>query len=296
MKTATRWDESLFQLIRRTSVDLPVDVEAGLRALCRREPQGSRGRWALETMLANVAAARANDAPICQDTGTLIFYFQVPAGSDTLALARYARRAVARATRAGYLRENTIDTVTGRPHADNVAPGAPVLIFEPERRRDVAVRLVLKGGGCENVGIQYSLPDATLDAGRDLEGVRRCLLDAVWRAQGRGCAPGVLGVCIGGDRATGYEQSKRQFLRLLGDRSAMPALARLEARVTRAAQGLGIGPMGLGGRSTLLGVKIGAVSRVPASYFVTVSYMCWACRRRGAALAADGSLRRWLYA
>ena len=135
---------------------------------------------------------------------------------------------------------------------------------------------------------QYSLPDAALGAGRDLEGVRRCILDAVHRAQGYGCAPGILGVCIGGDRAGGYEEAKHQLLRKLDDRNRCAELARLEARVLKEANALGIGPMGLGGKTTLLGVKIGSRPRVPASFFVTVSYLCWAARRRSMVVRLKG--------
>ncbi|MEI7437573.1 MAG: fumarate hydratase, partial [bacterium] len=112
---------------------------------------------------------------------------------------------------------------------------------------------------------------------------------------GNGCAPGILGVCIGGDRATGYAHAKAQFLRRLDERSDVIALRRLEDRLLRESDRLGIGPMGLGGAPTLLGVKVGALSRLPASFFVTVSYMCWAMRRRGVVLAPNGGVRKWLY-
>lgn len=295
MKNTAQWEASLFELIRRTSVDLPADVEQSLRRSLKQEKKGGRARWVLEGILENIQKARDNDAPLCQDTGSLIFHFQVPVGFDTNALASVTRVAVARATRLGYLRQNTIDSVTGAPCETNVAHGAPVFIFEQCARSTVDARLVMKGGGCENVGRQYTLPDEPLGAGRDLEGVRRCVLDAVVQAQGNGCAPGVLGVCIGGDRATGYEHSKAQFLRKLDDRSPVRVLARLEERLLKDARQLEIGPMGLGGATTLLGVKIGALSRVPASFFVSVSYMCWAFRRRGAVLTAKGGFKRWLY-
>jgi fumarate hydratase class I len=157
----------------------------------------------------------------------------------------------------------------------------------------VDVRLIMKGGGCENVGRQYSLPNEELNAGRDLDGVRRCILDAIVSAQGNGCAPGILGVCIGGDRATGYECSKIQFLRKIADRSHVKVLARLEDRILKESKQLAIGPMGFGGTTALLGVKIGSLSRLPASFFVTVSYMCWAFRRRGMLLSARGGFKKW---
>ena len=142
------------------------------------------------------------------------------------------------------------------------------------------VALLMKGGGSENMSMQFSLPDATLGAGRDLEGVRRAVLAAVQHAQGFGCAPGILGVAIGGDRASGFEEAKLQLLRNLADTNPDPRLARLERRILREANTLGIGPMGLGGKTTLLAVKIGSRPRVPASFFVTVAYLCWAARRR----------------
>ena len=295
MKHHTQWEASLFELIRRTSVDLPSDVEQALRRSSKAEKKNSRARWVLDNILENIQKSRENDAPLCQDTGTLIFYFQVPVGFDTNFLVSATRIAVARATRLGYLRQNTIDSVTGIPCETNVAHGAPVFYFEQCARTTVDVRLVMKGGGCENVGRQYSLPDSTLDAGRDMEGVRRCVLDAVITAQGNGCAPGILGVCIGGDRATGFEHSKSQFLRKLDDRSSVKILGRLEDRLLKESKQLEIGPMGLGGATTLLAVKIGSLSRVPASFFVTVSYMCWAFRRRGALMTVRGGFKKWLY-
>jgi fumarate hydratase class I len=154
---------------------------------------------------------------------------------------------------------------------------------------------MLKGGGCENVGAQYSLPIEKLHANRDLDGCRRVILDAVLQAQGKGCGPGILGVCIGGDRATGYELSKTQFLRLLSDHNPVLELDALEQDILKTANELGIGPMGFGGKTTLLGVKICAANRVPASFFVSVSYMCWAFRRQGVTLDATGKIGQWLY-
>lgn len=289
------WEKNIFELIRRTSTDLPHDIESCLKRAYNREKKGSRASWSLSVIMENIAMAREKDVPLCQDTGTLIFYFRVPVGFDTNMLASKARAAVSRATRKGYLRQNTIDSVSGESFETNVAPSAPVFHFVQGARKTVEVILIMKGGGCENVGIQYSLPDSGLGAGRDIDGVRKCVLDAVWRAQGHGCAPGILGVCIGGDRATGYEHSKEQFKRKLSDKSSVKVIARLESRIMKEAQQLEVGPMGMGGKTTLLGVKIGALSRVPASFFVTVSYMCWAFRRRGVVLGSEGGIKRWLY-
>lgn len=289
------WTKSLFELIRQTSADLPRDVEAALRKARRREKPQSSARWALDTILDNIRLARARGAPLCQDTGALLFYCEVPFRFDTRRMTVAIHAAVRQATGQGSLRPNTIDPLTGCSCAHNLGPGAPVIHYEFALRRTVAIRLIMKGGGSENVSAQFSLPDAHLKAGRDLEGVRRCMLSAVVQAQGNGCAPGVLGVCIGGDRVTGAEYAKRQFLRPLNDHAPEVRLAALERQVLRDAQKLGIGPMGFSGATTLLGVKIGALARLPACYFVSAAYMCWAFRRRGVVLNTAGRVVRQLY-
>jgi fumarate hydratase class I len=216
-------------------------------------------------------------------------------GFDEITFAETTRQAVTLATQRGFLRQNSVDALTGKNDGTNVGPGAPALHFHQHRSPEVSVKLVLKGGGCENVGAQYSLPIEKLHANRDLDGCRKVILDAVLQAQGKGCGPGILGVCIGGDRATGYELSKTQFLRLLQDRNPIPELDALEQDILKTANELGIGPMGFGGKTTLLGVKICAANRVPASFFVSISYMCWAYRRQGVTLDGDGKIVKWLY-
>ncbi len=268
--------ERLTGLVRDASSSLPADVEAAIRRALRREKGNASAAVVLRTILDNVALARSAGSPLCQDTGTLAFY--VGAELRRVVTPERIAAAVASATAQGFLRKNCIDAIDGKSYDDNCAPGAPVVHYDDAAGRGVT--LLMKGGGSENMSRQYSLPDAALAAGRDLDGVRKCVLDAVHKAQGYGCAPGILGVCIGGDRATAYETAKRQLLRDLSDSSPDPRLARLERRLLRDANSLGIGPMGLGGATTLLGVKIAARPRVPASFFVTVAYMCWACRRR----------------
>ena len=269
--------DKIANLIRETSSSLPDDVEAALRRARRREDAGSPARTVFDTLLANAALARANGTPLCQDTGTLTFFVDESLRKTVTAAA--VGRAVAHATAQGWLRRNTIDSTTGLSIDSNVCAGAPVLhyVSAPEPR---TVTLLMKGGGSENMSRQFSLPDASLGAGRDLEGVRRCALAAVQAAQGFGCAPGILGICIGGDRAAAFEEAKLQLLRRLDDANPVRELATLERRLLREANSLGIGPMGLGGRTTLLGVKVGARPRLPASFFVTVAYLCWAARRR----------------
>ena len=279
--------DKLVKLIRETSSSLPPDVLKALRAALRKERKGSSAAVVLKTILDNCAIAAKRGTPLCQDTGTLTFF--VDERLRRKVTPAIIGEAVAIATEKGYLRKNTIDSVTGKSYDDNCAEGAPVIHYVEGIgdqgsgiRGQKTVTLILKGGGSENMSRQYSLPDSALGAGRDMEGVRKCILDAVQKIQGYGCAPGILGVCIGGDRATGYEVAKEQLLRPLDERGleGLGSLEGWEKRLLREANELGIGPMGLGGKTTLLGVKIASRPRVPASFFVTIAYMCWACRRR----------------
>jgi fumarate hydratase class I len=272
--------QHFLELVRRTSTDLRPDVEGALRAAREREAAGSAAQGALDTIIKNVELAREKSTPICQDTGTPIFYVYYPEGWSTRKLSRQIQDAVALATENAYLRPNAVDSLTGRNSGNNLGEEFPSIHFHEWDEPYLQVDLMLKGGGCENVGAQYKLPDTKLGAGRNLDGVRRAVLDAVHQAQGKGCSPGVIGVAVGGDRGTGYVKSKEQFFRDLDDTNANPELAALEERLSDEANSLGIGPMGFGGVTTVLGVKVGAVHRLPASYFVTASYMCWADRRR----------------
>jgi fumarate hydratase, class I len=271
----------ILELIRRTSSDLPPDVEKQLRLAVEKEAPGSAARGAFETILKNVELSRKNSSPICQDTGTPIFYVRFPQGWSTLKIKQQIRTALVEATKKSYMRPNAVDAVYDKNSGNNLGgDDFPYIHFEEVEGDELTIELMLKGGGCENVGAQYSLPDNRLGAGRDLGGVRKAVLDAVQRAQGQGCAPGILGVSIGGDRGTGYVKSKEVLLDEIGTRNPDPKLAELEERLTGEANQLGIGPMGFGGQTTVIDTKITGLFRLPASYFVTISYMCWAYRRR----------------
>jgi fumarate hydratase class I len=280
--------ESFLELIRLTATDLAPDVEEALTSAREREAVGSAARGALETILANIALARKDSTPICQDTGTPLFYVQHPQGWSTRALRTQIRDAVAEATARTFLRPNAVDAISGINSGNNLGDDAfPTIHFNEVEDSELIVDLILKGGGCENVGAQYSLPDSRLGAGRDLEGVRKVALDAVFKAQGKGCAPGILGVAIGGDRGSSYYGSKATFLRKLDEPNQDPKLNALEQHLTQEANQLGIGPMGFGGETTILGAKVKGMHRLPASFFVSISYMCWAHRRRRMVVHGD---------
>jgi fumarate hydratase class I len=295
--SAVKFNAQLLELIRRTSAFLPPDVSQVIETHRALEQAGSKAGLALDLVSQNIGLAKRLSAPICQDTGTITFYVRTPVGFNQLELEQLACEAVVEATAKGYLRQNSVESISGKNTGNNLGPGSPVFHWHQHLKNTIDIRLILKGGGCENMSAQYSLP-ATLGgkrADRDLEGVRACILDAVWNAQGKGCGPGFLGVCVGGDRAIGYEFAKEQLLRELDDTNPVPELAALEARILDEANQLDIGPMGFGGKLTVGSCKIGARNRLPASFFVTIAYMCWAYRRRGVVLDTEGEVVEWLY-
>src|SRR5688572_9245613 len=292
-----RFQQNILELIRRTSAFLPPDVEDVITLQRKLESAGTKAEFALELVAQNIGLAKARSLPICQDTGTIGFYFETPKGVDQIELEELCKEAVKEATAKGYLRQNSVDSVDGTNTGDNLGPGSPVFHWEQTRDANIHVRLILKGGGCENMSAQYSLPMEIQGkrADRTLEGVRASILDAVWKAQGKGCGPGFLGVAIGGDRASGFEFAKRQLLRTVDDVNPDDQLAELEARIMSEANTLDIGPMGFSGKFTVGCCKIGKLNRLPASFFVSVAYMCWAYRRRGALIDLNGNVQEWLY-
>src|SRR5277367_442930 len=292
-------EESLIELITQTSTNLPPDVRQAMGGAIATETPGTQASQALSIIASNIDMAAVDAGPICQDTGMPTFLVHTPVGVNQIAIKKAIRAAVADATKRGKLRPNSVDSLTGKNSGDNLGIETPVIHFDQWEEDEIEVKLILKGGGCENKNIQYSLPcelDHLGRADRNLDGVRKCLLHAVWQAQGQGCAPGALGVCIGSDRAHGYDVAKEQLFRTLDDVNPDPVLAELEARIMKEANELGVGAMGFGGLVSLIGCKIAAANRLPASFFVSVAYSCWAFRRLGVRLDAhNGAITRWLY-
>lgn len=276
------------ELFRRASTALPPDVLAALEAAREREEPGSVARDTFDVLIENTRLAKDDSRPICQDTGMPFFEVAAPRGASLGAIERAAAAATRAATKAGFLRRNSVDTLTNKNPGDGAGKGMPIVHVHEGKGKALSVELILKGGGCENVGAQSTLPNTALGADRDLDGVKKVVLEAILNAQGKGCAPGVIGFCFGGDRANGLNEAKKQLFRKLDDESPEPAIAEMEKELLENGNRLGIGPMGYGGKTTLLGVKGSYLARLPASYFVSVSYMCWATRRAGVEVLPSG--------
>jgi len=287
--------ESLIELIRVTSTVVPDDVFKTIAKAATQEEKNSTADYAMGIIKDNIDLAKYKSQPLCQDTGTVIFYIYHPPGFHQTPFKELIKKSVTLATKKGYLRQNSVNSLTGENAGTNLGEGHPSIHFYEHNKKDVEIKLVLKGGGCENVSAQYSLPDTGLGAGRDLAGVRKVIIDAVHKAQGKGCGPGALGVCVGGDRADSSYYAKKQLLRKLDDSNPNKELDALEKEIVETCNKLGIGPMGFGGKTTLLSCKITHANRVPASFFVSISYMCWAFRRQGVVMDKNFAIKKWLY-
>jgi fumarate hydratase, class I len=272
-------ERMLLDLLLRASTQLPPDVHKALeKAECREDPD-SPAAMNLKAILKNIRLAEQQKKPLCQDTGLPHFYIEHPPGISQRELKDALENAVIKATELGYLRPNAVDPLSGKNSGNNLGRHFPHFRFTEHDGGFLRIRCMLKGGGSENVSAQYNLPDTALSAGRNIGGVQKCVVDAVYHAQGKGCAPGIIGVGIGGDRCGSMQLAKEQLLRELGDHNPDAELAAMEEALYQKLNTLGIGPMGLGGKTTVLGVKAGKAHRLPACYFVSIAYMCWACRK-----------------
>jgi len=271
--------DGIVELYKKVATSLPPDVEEAIKSALPRETAGSTAASSLTVILENIKRARETVRPICQDTGVPVFYVKVPFGLSQNELKQTIIEATREATQKVPLRPNAVDIISEKNSGDNTGEGFPIVYFEETPSGSLIIDLMLKGGGCENAGQTYKLPLEELGAQRNLEGVRKSVLDAIQKAQGRGCPPYIVGIGIGAAKDQVARLAKEQLMRKLNDTNKIGELVLLEKELLSEINELGIGTMGLGGSTTALGVKIGVNHRHPASYFVDVSIGCWAMRR-----------------
>lgn len=278
-------EKVVFDLVKQAVVYLPDDVKSAL-LMASAEETSEAGKTQLKTILENIALAEKNETPICQDTGTLIFYVKAGADFEGLDCVEEALvSATRKATSEVPLRPNAVNPFTQKNSGDNTGKGIPQIHWELVSGNSLELTVLTKGGGSENVTVL-----GMLNPSEGLKGLKRFVVDVVIQAGAQPCPPTILGVGVGGGADTAVSLAKKSLLKPIDEANDDPEIACLEREILEAANMTGIGPMGLGGKTTVLGVHVDYAFRHPASFPVAVAFNCWAARRASAVIHADGSV------
>ena len=273
------------ELLRQAVTKLPRDVKEALQR-AHREEESDVGKTQLQAILNNVELAEKTGTPMCQDTGIIIFYVKAGAqakGLDTIEDALI--KATKRATNEVPLRPNSVGIFTRKNTGDNTGRYIPYVNWKVTQGETIELTVFPKGGGSENVCAL-----GMIRPGEGLNGLKKFVLDTVLNAGAKPCPPNILGVGVGGGADIAMKIAKAALLRPIDQPNADPEIAKLERELYEAANMTGIGPMGLGGRFTVLGVNVDHANRHPASYPVAVAVQCWAARRASARISFDGTV------
>ncbi len=273
-------------LIKQAVVYLPGDVKQALKKACQEETNAT-AKTQLETILRNIAMAEESEVPICQDTGTLNFYIKAGVNFRDLGKIEDALlEATRKATREIPLRPNAVDPFTQKNSGDNTGRFTPHVSWEIVTGDSLELTVMPKGGGSENVTATRMLLPSD-----GVKEIKKFVIEAVIRAGARPCPPTILGVAIGGSVEVVLDLAKKNLLKPLSETNPDPTIARLEQELLEAANMTGIGPMGLGGETTVLGVHVDYAHRHPASFPVAVAFNCWAARRASARITSAGKVQ-----
>ena len=285
METAKIVENVAFNILKQAVIYLPEDVKQALKKAYAEETSET-GKTQLKAILDNIELAEKYQAPVCQDTGTIIFYVKAGAKAKDLDKIEEAlTSATRRATKEVPLRPNSVDPFTQKNSGDNTGRYIPFLHWEIVPGDSLELTVMTKGGGSENVCVT-----GMLVPGEGIKGLKKFVVDAVISAGAKPCPPNILGVAIGGGADIAMKLAKKTLLKPLNEPNQDPEIAKLEKEIFEAANMTGIGPMGLGGKTTVLGVHVDYAFRHPASFPAAVAFNCWAARRASARINADGTV------
>ncbi len=268
----------IIELYKKVATSIPPDVEEALRKAAQTEEEGP-GKETLNRILDDITHSRKECGPVCQDTGIPTFVVKVPQSINHKQLKEIIIEATREATKTIPLKPNAVDIITGKNSGDNTGRLFPVIYMEETEESHLTVDLLFKGFECEQLSRTYRLPDETIQAERNLEGVKRCIIDAVKKAEGKGCPPYSIGVGIGASRDQVVVISTKQLFRRCHELHPLEEIARIEQQALEEINSLGIGPLAQGGKTTAINVSIDYAHRHPDTYLVDVSISCWANRR-----------------
>ena len=285
METAKVVESVAFNILKQAVIYLPDDVKQALKKAYAEETS-DMGKTQLKTILDNIELAEKYQAPVCQDTGTIIFYIKAGAQAKNLDTIEEALiNATRKATKEIPLRPNAVHPFMGKNSGDNTGRYIPYVNWEIVFGDKIEMTVMTKGGGSENVCI-----GGMIVPGDGINGLKKFVVDAVIKAGAQPCPPNILGIAMGGGADISMKLAKKALMIPLTEHNPDPEIAKLENEIFEAVNMTGIGPMGLGGKTTVLGVHIDYAYRHPASFPAAVAFNCWAARRASARINADGSV------
>lgn len=271
------------ELLRQSVTSLPGDVKKSLKNAYETE-QDSIPKMQLKNILDNIKIAEESHLPMCQDTGVQIFYVTFGKGL-VVDVAAAIKEGVKKATEAIPLRPNAVHPVSRMNPGDNTGLSMPYINYDFSEKDYIEVSVMPKGAGSENMSALRMLPPAS-----GIKGIKKFVLDTIISASGKPCPPTIIGVGIGGSADISMKLAKKALLRPIDVRHSEPEMATLEKDLHDAVNTVGIGPMGLGGETTALGVNIEYAFCHTASLPVAVNMQCWAARRATVRIHRDGAI------
>jgi fumarate hydratase subunit alpha len=275
--------ETTINLLKLAATRLPSDVKNALVEAAKDETT-EVAKKQLEAILANIDLAEKMGAPMCQDTGVQMFYLKAGSRFPILGkLSRILKEAVRRGTEAVPLRPNAVDPFTRENSGDNTGKCIPWIDWEVIEGEILELTALPKGFGAEMMS-----GFAMLTPSDGIKGLKRFVVDTLIKAGARPCPPVILGIGVGGGADGVMKLAREAVLRSLNRRNENPEIAKLEKELLRLVNETGIGPMGLGGKTTVLGVNIEYAHTHTAALPVGVIVQCWAARKASARIRPDG--------
>lgn len=277
---------TVIKLLKDSSTKLPKDVKDALKRAYRLEEGPAKAQ--LEAILKNVEMAEETSTPMCQDTGNHIFFVKIGDIGDSgieKRIREIITDAVREATVSVPLRPNAVHPLSRKNSGDNTGDFMPYIVLAPIDSDFIEITAMPKGAGAENMSKL-----AMLNPSEGIEGVKRFALDTVLAAGSNPCPPTVIGVGIGGSADISVKLAKTALLRPIDQRHSDKDIAKLETELLEAFNSLGIGAMGLGGKTTVLGVNVELGYCHTASLPVAINVQCWAARRATAKIYKSGKV------
>ena len=272
------------ELLRKTVTRMTDDVVNELKNAMKNETE-EVPRMQLKAILDNLELAEKTTTPLCQDTGVTIFYVNLPRCLN-VDVEKGIIEGVRTATKEVPLRPNAVHPLTRKNPGDNVGRKMPYVNFKIWDKDYIEITVMTKGAGSENMS-QLSM----LTPSQGVKGVKEFILNVVLKAGSNPCPPTILGVGIGGSSDIATKLAKEALLRPIDKPNEDAEIASMEKELKDALNDLGIGVMGLGGKTTVLGVNIEYAFCHTASLPVAVNVQCWAARRGTAQIFPDGKVK-----